>query len=101
MTVPAIAPKLSKREIKRISLRDFEARKQEITDQLMEAASDLGFFTIENTGISQSQVKLYTRGCPLRPPEPSSNMAFADRLHVCAWRGLLCFRRQSQVNHAL
>lgn len=69
MTVPAIAPKLSKREIKRISLRDFETRKQEITDQLMEAASDLGFFMIENTGISQSQVRLYTRDCPCAPQD--------------------------------
>lgn len=56
MTVPAIAPTLSKRDIKRISLRDFETRKEEITQQLMESASDLGFFMIENTGISQEQV---------------------------------------------
>lgn len=74
MTVPAIAPKLSKREIKRISLRDFEARKQDITDQLMEAASDLGFFTIENTGISQSQVRLYTHDCPSKFPRPIQNI---------------------------
>lgn len=55
MTVSAIAPRLSKRDIKRISLSNFEARKEEITQQLMEAASDLGFFMIEHTGISQPQ----------------------------------------------
>lgn len=56
MTVAAVAPKLSKRVIKRISLDDFEQRKPEITQQLMEAATDLGFFMVELTGITQAEV---------------------------------------------
>ena len=58
MTVAAIAPKLSKRNIQRISLKDFDLRKAEITQQLMEAATDLGFFQIEHTGVSQAEVRL-------------------------------------------
>ena len=57
MTAAPVAPAavLSKRKIQRISLANFETRKIEITGQLMEAATDLGFFTIDNTGISQGQ----------------------------------------------
>ena len=49
---------LSKRKIQRISLADFAQRKHEITEQLMEAATDLGFFMISDTGMSQAEVKL-------------------------------------------
>lgn len=64
MTVAPTAPVLSKRKIQRISLANFEVRKNDITKQLMEAATDLGFFMIENTGITQEEVHaLLTPAC--------------------------------------
>ena len=60
MTATPVAPAavLSKRKIQRISLADFEARQSEVTEQLMDAATDLGFFMVDNTGISQGQVSV-------------------------------------------
>jgi isopenicillin N synthase-like dioxygenase len=40
------------RDIRRIDLSDFEARKAEIADQLWDAAVDVGFFQLVNHGIS-------------------------------------------------
>ncbi len=56
MSAAPASPVLSKRKIQRISLANFETRKDDITKQLMEAATDLGFFMIEDTGISQAEV---------------------------------------------
>ena len=56
MSAAPAPPVLSKRKIQRISLANFETRKDDITKQLMEAATDLGFFMIEDTGISQAEV---------------------------------------------
>ena len=39
------------REIRRIDLSDFDQRKAEISDQLWQAATDIGFFQLENHGI--------------------------------------------------
>ena len=39
------------REVRRIDLSDFEARKAEIADQLWDAAVDVGFFQLINHGI--------------------------------------------------
>ena len=44
------------REIKRIDLSNFAARKQEIADQLWEASTDSGFFQLVNHGIPQAEV---------------------------------------------
>ena len=103
---------LSKRKIQRISLADFAQRKHEITEQLMHAATDLGFFMISDTGMSQGEVKLlhmYSRKphvttavAPLRKPcvefvySSTRNLpcvtfsCSADRLHVRPWRPILC-----------
>lgn len=62
MTVVPAAPVLSNRKIQRISLANFDVRKDEITKQLMEAATDLGFFMVEDTGVSQEEVPY---GCML------------------------------------
>lgn len=75
MSAAPAPPVLSKREIQRISLTNFESRKDDITKQLMKAATDLGFFMIEDTGISQAEVHspiltsvAYVRmRCSLRP----------------------------------
>ncbi|KWB20502.1 2OG-Fe(II) oxygenase [Burkholderia cepacia] len=45
------------REVRRIDLRDFEARRTEITDELWEAATDVGFFQLVNHGIDLAQVR--------------------------------------------
>ena len=60
MSAAPAPPVLSKRRIQRISLANFETRKDDITKQLMEAATDLGFFMIEDTGISQAEVHSLT-----------------------------------------
>ena len=60
MNAAPAPPVLSKRRIQRISLANFETRKDDITKQLMEAATDLGFFMIEDTGISQAEVHSLT-----------------------------------------
>ncbi len=44
------------REVPRIDLSDFEARKNEIADQLWEASTAIGFFQLVNHGIPQSQI---------------------------------------------
>lgn len=44
------------REVPRIDLSRFEARKAEIADQLWAAASEIGFFQLVNHGIPQEQV---------------------------------------------
>jgi isopenicillin N synthase-like dioxygenase len=40
------------REVRRIDLSNFEARKADIADQLWDAAVDVGFFQLENHGIA-------------------------------------------------
>lgn len=44
------------REIRRIDLSNFEARKAEIADQLWEAAVDVGFFQLVNHGIRPEEI---------------------------------------------
>ena len=44
------------RDVPRIDLGDFEARKQEIADQLWQASTGIGFFQLVNHGIPQAQV---------------------------------------------
>lgn len=46
----------SSRELRRIDLSDFDARRDEISAQLWEAAVDIGFFQIVNHGIPQETV---------------------------------------------
>lgn len=45
------------REIRRISLRDVERRRAEITDELWAAAADIGFFQLVDHGIDQSDIE--------------------------------------------
>jgi len=45
------------REIRRVSLRDFDARRDEITEQLWAAATDLGFFQLVEHGIDLADVE--------------------------------------------
>ncbi|MGW0665984.1 2-oxoglutarate and iron-dependent oxygenase domain-containing protein [Streptomyces sp. NPDC002746] len=47
----------SGREIRRIDLSDFDARKAEITEQLWAAATGIGFFQLVHHGIEQSTVE--------------------------------------------
>ncbi len=44
------------REVRRIDLRNFEARKAEIADQLWQASTEIGFFQLINHGIPQEQI---------------------------------------------
>lgn len=44
------------REVRRISLADFENRRAEITDQLWSAATDIGFFQVVDHGIDLATV---------------------------------------------
>lgn len=44
------------RDVPRIDLRNFEARKAEIADQLWRASTEIGFFQLVNHGIPQEQV---------------------------------------------
>ena len=53
----ALGSETSSREIRRIDLRDFVARKTEIADQLWDAAIDVGFFQIEHHGIDIAEVR--------------------------------------------
>ncbi|MFE6889189.1 isopenicillin N synthase family dioxygenase [Streptomyces sp. NPDC057694] len=46
----------SAREIRRIDLTDFDARRAEITEELWAAATDIGFFQLMNHGIEQPLV---------------------------------------------
>ncbi|MBA2951156.1 isopenicillin N synthase family dioxygenase [Streptomyces himalayensis] len=45
------------REIRRIDLSDFEARKAEITEELWAAATEIGFFQLVNHGMDQALVE--------------------------------------------
>ncbi|WP_171257179.1 2-oxoglutarate and iron-dependent oxygenase domain-containing protein, partial [Acinetobacter baumannii] len=45
------------REIRRIDLSNFEARKAEIADQLWDAAVDVGFFQLVNHGIRPEEIR--------------------------------------------
>jgi isopenicillin N synthase-like dioxygenase len=47
---------LKHRDVPRIDLSNFEARKQEIADQLWDASTEIGFFQLINHGIPQAQV---------------------------------------------
>jgi isopenicillin N synthase-like dioxygenase len=44
------------RDIPLIDMKNFEARKPEIADQLWQASTDIGFFQVINHGIAQAQV---------------------------------------------
>jgi isopenicillin N synthase-like dioxygenase len=44
------------REIRRVSLRDIEARRDEVTAELWSAAADIGFFQLVDHGIDASEV---------------------------------------------
>ncbi|GAB3733271.1 isopenicillin N synthase family dioxygenase [Nocardiopsis nanhaiensis] len=44
------------REIRVIDLSDFDNRREEITEQLWAAATDIGFFQLEGHGISQAEM---------------------------------------------
>lgn len=44
------------RDVPRIDLHDFEARKAEIADALWQASTDIGFFQLVNHGIPQGQI---------------------------------------------
>ncbi|GAB2660141.1 isopenicillin N synthase family oxygenase [Gordonia jinhuaensis] len=46
----------TEREIRRISLADFENRRAEIADELWSAATDIGFFQIVDHGIDMAEV---------------------------------------------
>jgi isopenicillin N synthase-like dioxygenase len=46
------------REIRRIDLSNFEARKAEIADQLWDAAVDVGFFQLVNHGIHPQEIQV-------------------------------------------
>ena len=45
------------REIRRIDLSNFAARKAEITEQLWNAATEIGFFQVYNHGITEQEVR--------------------------------------------
>jgi isopenicillin N synthase-like dioxygenase len=47
----------SEREIRRIDLSDFEARRAEITEELWDAALEVGFFQLVNHGIDPAQIE--------------------------------------------
>ena len=44
------------REVRRISLADFEQRRAQIADELWSAATDIGFFQIVDHGIDMAEV---------------------------------------------
>ena len=45
------------REVRRINISDFDARKAEITDQLWAASVDVGFFQLTHHGIDLAKVR--------------------------------------------
>jgi isopenicillin N synthase-like dioxygenase len=53
----AMGSETSTREIRRISLADFDARRTEIADQLWDAAVDVGFFQLTDHGIALDAVR--------------------------------------------
>ena len=44
------------RDVRRIDLSNFEARKAAIADELWQAATEIGFFQVVNHGIAQQQI---------------------------------------------
>jgi len=64
------------RNIPRNSMHDFEDRIDEITEQLIHAAENVGFFTLVNHGLSKQ----------------------SRRIYVCDIKEVLRFTRQSQSN---
>jgi isopenicillin N synthase-like dioxygenase len=48
--------KTKARDVPRIDLSNFDARKQEIADQLWKASTEIGFFQLVNHGLPQEQV---------------------------------------------
>lgn len=53
----ALGTETQAREIRRIDLSDFDARRDEIADQLWDAAVDIGFFQLVNHGIELQTVR--------------------------------------------
>jgi isopenicillin N synthase-like dioxygenase len=53
----ALGTETADREIRRISLADFETRRDEITEQLWSAAIDIGFFQVVDHGIDLARVR--------------------------------------------
>ena len=52
----ALGTETSAREIRRISLADLDTRREEVTDQLWTAATDIGFFQLVDHGIDPAVV---------------------------------------------
>ncbi len=53
----AMGSETTAREIRRIDMADFEARKAEITEQLWSASTDIGFFQVVNHGIALDDIR--------------------------------------------
>lgn len=53
----AFGSETSRREIRRIDLSDFDRRRDQIADQLWDAAVDIGFFQVTNHGIDLAEVR--------------------------------------------
>ncbi len=53
----AIGSETDTREVRRISLADFERRKDEIADQLWDAAVEIGFFQLTDHGIPLAEMR--------------------------------------------
>lgn len=53
----AMGQEITTREVRRIDLSNFEERKEEIADQLWNAAVEIGFFQVYNHGIPLDEVK--------------------------------------------
>ncbi|KQS66517.1 2-oxoglutarate and iron-dependent oxygenase domain-containing protein [Modestobacter sp. Leaf380] len=52
----AVGTLTTDREVRRVSLADFEARRAEVTEQLWQAATDIGFFQVVDHGITATDV---------------------------------------------
>ena len=52
----AFGTETSQREVRRIDLRDFDRRRDEITAELWDAAVDIGFFQVTGHGIAPEQI---------------------------------------------
>lgn len=52
-----IGTETTTREIRRIDLSNFDSRREEITEQLWSAATDIGFFQVVEHGIDSAQVR--------------------------------------------
>jgi len=53
----AAGTETTEREVRRISLADFEARRDQIADELWAAATDIGFFQVVDHGIDLAEVR--------------------------------------------